>query len=173
MEKHGLYLPAIFNYQQFNNEYNVPFERIENNQIFVPLAFFRKLYEENQQNFIRLTTEFVLRGGYFNLLKTSPLFPEIAIRNNKLISSTAKTPKNAYKELDYDLFNIGGFIRFFDIKSNAFFNHVPLEGFKVLRLSDRDMKILESNLNAAGFNIYESKDELLNLNTRRKDIKKI
>lgn len=172
MEKHGLYLPAIFNYQQFNNEYNVPFERIENNQIFVPLAFFRKLYEENQQNFIRLTTEFVLRGGYFNLLKTSPLFPEIAIRNNKLISSTAKTPKNAYKELDYDLFNIGGFIRFFDIKNNAFFNHVPLEGFKVLRLSDRDMKILESNLNAAGFNIYESKDELLNLNTRRKDIKK-
>lgn len=172
MENHGLYLPEIFNYQQFNNEYNVPFERIENNQFFVPLTFFRELYEKNQQNFIRLTTEFVLRGGYFKLLKASPLFPEITIRNNKLISSTAKTPKNAYKELDYDLFNIGGLIRFFDIKNNAFFNHVPLEGFKVLRLSDRDMKILESNLNAAGFTIYESKDELFNLNTIRKDIKK-
>lgn len=172
MEKHGLYLPAIFNYQQFNNEYNIPFERIENNRFFVPLAVFRKLYEENQQNFIRLTTEFVLRGGYFNLLKTSPLFPEIALSNNKLIFSSVKTPKNAYKELDYDLFNIGGFTQFFDIKNNAFFNHVPLEGFKVLKLSDSDIKILESNLNAAGFNIYESKDELLSLNTIRNDIRK-
>src|SRR5699024_6415014 len=169
MEKHGLYLPAIFNYQQFNNEYNVPFERIENNQFFVPLAFFRKLYEQNQQIFIKLTTEFVLRGGYFNLLKSSPLFPKIALTNKKLIFSSVKTPKNAYKDIDYDLFNIGCFIRFFDIKNNAFFNHIPLEGFKVLKLSENDLKILESNLTAAGFAIYESNHELLNLMPKLKE----
>lgn len=68
MEKHGLYLPTIFNYQQFNNVHNIPFEKIEENQTFVPLDFFRKIYKENQQLFIKITTEFVLRGGYFNLL---------------------------------------------------------------------------------------------------------
>ena len=102
MEKHGLYLPAIFKHQQFSNDYNIPFEKIENNQFFVPLTFFRELYEENQHIFIKLTTEFVLRGGYFNLLKKSPLFPENILTNKKLIFSSVKTPKNAYKNIDYD-----------------------------------------------------------------------
>src|SRR5699024_2131557 len=81
--------------------------------------------------------------------------------------------KNAYKNIDYDFFNIGGFVRFFDINDNAFFNHVPLEGFKVLKLSENDLKILESNLTAAGFTIYESNHELLNLKSKLKEKKSV
>ncbi len=173
MEKHGLYLPTIFNYQQFNNVHNIPFEKIEENQTFVPLDFFRKIYKENHQLFIKITTEFVLRGGYFNLLNKSPLFPEIKLTNNKLILSTEITPKNAYKDLDYDLLNIGGFTRFFDVMNNKFFNHVPLEGFKVLKLSKNDLIILESNLKAAGFTIYESNDDLLKFKSKSKDVRPV
>lgn len=163
MEVYGLYLPEIFSSQNFDNIHNIPFEKKGNEQYFVSIDFFRNLYKKDDSTFNTVTIELVLRGGEFYLLKSSSLFPKIELASNKIILSSDKTPVNAFKDIDYDLLNIRGFVTSFNIQNNSFFNHIPLEGFKVLNFTSNDIKILENNLIEAGFYICEADSELLDL----------
>lgn len=157
MKPFGLYLPIYFKHQHYDNYYNIPIERLEKHY-FIPIEYFRYLYKDNKNVFNQITKELVLRGGEFFLENESPLFPKVSFTNNKLITLNNDIPEESYKKIDYEVLGIKQFIKLFNIENNNFFEHVPLEGFKVLNLSNLNLLYLEKKLLDCGFSIINSKN---------------
>lgn len=160
---YGLYLPKIFKFQKYNNINNIPFKKLKNGNYYVALEYFRDLYFENSMIFNDVTTELVLRGGVFKLEKETTELPLNEIISNKIIVTDSITPEEAYKDIDLDYFNIGYIYDAYTISQNSFFNYIPLDGFKLLNLTNRDIKLLESSFLKAGFKVKEVSPELSNV----------
>lgn len=154
MSNFGLFLPEYFKYQSYDNFYDVPIE-VQDNRYFVELDYFRTLYRENKNVFYQISKELVFRGGEFSLEKESPLFPKVEFIHSDLIILDSVMKDDAFKKIDYDVFGIQQFIRMFNIENNHFFDHVPIEGFKVLNLSNISISYLKKRFEESGFNIIQ------------------
>lgn len=154
MSKFGLFLPEYFKYQSYDNFYDVPIE-IQDNGYFVELDYFRRLYLENKNVFYQISKELVFRGGEFSLEKESPLFPKVEFTQSDLIILDSELKDDAFKKIDYDVFGIQQFIQMFNIENNYFFDHVPIEGFKVLNLSNISISYLKKRFEESGFSITQ------------------
>lgn len=158
MKKQGLYLPYYFNRQNYNNKYNLPIKKDDDDSYFVSLDIFRNLYTKDINQFNITVKELCLRGGRFKLQNGSPLFPQIYYEDlNKVISVPMDIKSEMYKNIDFTFLNISGFLSYFNVSNNDFFDYIPLEGFKALNLKDGDLLILEKELKKASFEIINAK----------------
>src|SRR5699024_5414845 len=81
------------------------------NLSYIPIEVFRDLYLNHNEFFSDMVKELVLRGGKFQLEKPSYIFPSIDIENSDYIYITDKTEKDAYKKLDFSVFNLSNLNR--------------------------------------------------------------
>ena len=163
MIKNGLYLPRIFKFQSYNNYLDIKFEKLENGEFFVDIGIFRELYKDNFKIFDFTITELILRGGKFILDKPSNLFKDINIISPQYINVPKYLESNAFEKLDLSILNISEINKNLDINSNDFFSFIPLEGFKIFKLSEKDLEILKKDFISCGFEFKNSNDIFLEL----------
>lgn len=124
---------------------------------FIPIQFFRDLYKKDVQLFSIFVKELSLRGGKFHLASPSPLFPVNKIQNDTL---TIHVPDHldalSYKKINYSMINLQQVMDQFSIKSNAFYQGIPIEGFKNLNVTDLDFSLLTNEFERVGFIISDS-----------------
>lgn len=95
-----------------------------------PLNYLRKLYINDIGHFYTVRNELLLRGITLFSDYENNYFPPI-----KLIDETTlvvDTDQEFYKKLDFSLLNLPGFIEKYNVRSDLFFNAIPLEGFTFL-----------------------------------------
>ena len=140
---------------------------IENNYIeyinlsYIPIEVFRDLYLNHNEFFSDMVKELVLRGGKFQLEKPSYIFPSIDIENSDYIYVTDKTEKDAYKKLDFSLFNLSNLNRSFKIEDNSFYNYIPVDGFKIFGLGKNELNLLKKEFEDKNFKIISEGNEEL------------
>lgn len=141
----GLYLPSIFESQKFNNIQNLKIEKLDN-QYFVDIAQFRKLYQNNKILFFNTVKEMIFRGGYFELSDTNKV--------NNIITNyfydDVIHPIYIFDELlsekgidDLEVFKVQILLKNMEINKFKDLKGIPLEGFKYLGLKESDMPLLK------------------------------
>lgn len=141
----GLYLPSIFESQKFNNIQNLKIEKLDN-QYFVDIAQFRKLYQNNKILFFNTVKEMIFRGGYFELSDTNKV--------NNIITNyfydDVIHPIYIFDELlsekgidDLEVFKVQILLKNMEINNFKDLKGIPLEGFKYLGLKESDMPLLK------------------------------
>lgn len=141
----GLYLPSIFESQKFNNIQNLKIEKLDN-QYFVDIAQFRKLYQNNKILFFNTVKEMIFRGGYFELSDTNKV--------NNIITNyfydDVIHPIYIFDELlsekgidDLEVFKVQILLKNLEINNFKDLKGIPLEGFKYLGLKESDMPLLK------------------------------
>lgn len=128
---------------------------------YIPIEMFRDLYLRDKEIFSKLVKELVLRGGKFQLEKPSYIFPVIDIENSDYIYITDKTERDAYKKLDFSIFNLSSFTKSFNIDDNSFYNYIPIEGFKIFGLDKSELKLLKKEFEDKDFKIISERSEEL------------
>ena len=126
MKEYGIYLPNYFEYQNFNNDYNLPILFSRDNSIYIPIESLRKIYKSDEKLFTEITLELFLRGGKPILEKKSHLFTTIDISLDEVIICDSNTSENAFKKIDFELLKIKHYIRFLEINNNDFFDYMPI-----------------------------------------------
>lgn len=120
----------------------------------IPLSEFRYLYKKDKKLFDITAKESSLRGGFFVIDKQSPLFPNNQISNKDLIIVVPENiNKDAFKKIDFSIVRLENVMREFEIKSNKFYQGIPLQGFLNLNLTNLELKILTEEFIMAGFEI--------------------
>ncbi|MDN4606616.1 sigma factor-like helix-turn-helix DNA-binding protein [Sporosarcina highlanderae] len=126
-----------------------------------PLKELRDLYISNRGGFFLCIEELTLRGIRVTAEANHNYFPRISNKYSHWIISTV--PGKLFKEVNFDLLGLGGFIAKFDVKDDTFFHLVPLEGFIHLNKSI-DLSSVINAFIAAGFLFnkemdYQSNDD--------------
>lgn len=161
MDELGLYLPPLFKYQLYSNVHDLPFREYQKGYTFIKKEHLNEMLKKNEREFNYLTLEMALRGGKFLGKEDSLNYPKYEINNNTIISVSRRTPVDAYKNLNLNMFNLDYIVRWLDIKSNSFFHSIPVDGFKTFHLDKYEISMLINNFKKAGFEIKTVSDDLI------------
>lgn len=155
MSFEGAILPSNFKKQNFSiGKRGLPIEyNDELKKYVVPMDYFRDLFVQSNSPFTRVINELSLRGVEF--VTDSPYFPKKSsdFDDEEYISSFDVKNEMAYQRIDFNVLGIGATMKSMRIKSNNFFDNIPLKGFLNLQLSKSDLSLLRSMLEDNGFKI--------------------
>ena len=110
----------------------------------------RTLYLQDRATFEALLLEIYLRGGQFQLKESNAnVFPPITYTQQSL----CHLPQcdEAFQHINYQLINIKQRMDTLNIQNNAFYHGIYIDGFKYLKLTERELAILYDELYHAGF----------------------
>ena len=115
------------------------------------LDILRELYRLEKPLFFKIYDELILRGFSFITQKQNRFFPENHYLKNECLIFVNED-RQRYKDINYSLLDLNGFITRFNVKSDQFFNFVPIKGFLNLNRGTKEELII-AELGQKGFEI--------------------
>lgn len=119
------------------------------------------IYKNNRTTYFDIVDEMVLRGYFFEDLKENS--PIKNFETDSTVFITISADHAAYKRIDYALLGLSGFIPRFKVKSDYFFESIPLSNFKYLN-SKLNLSILKNELERVGFALGYSTQDRVTIN---------
>ena len=110
--------------RHFFSENNINTQKID-------LNIFRQYYKKDKLKFFSIIDEMGLRGFDFSSNKSNNLLPKIKISKETLFINCLQDSKK-YEKIDFERIGIANFINRYLVKSDIFFNNIPIDGFLYL-----------------------------------------
>ena len=120
----------------------------------ISLDYLRKYYMENFIRGIDLIDELSLRGFEFYYLGFSDFIPDYRYKDSEeLIINNGS--KNKFINMNFNLIGLKDLVDRFNIKSDNFFNFIPISGFKAIT-QNPNHNLIKSEFSKAGFRILSA-----------------
>ena len=128
--------------------------KCEINDSKIDLEYLRKYFTQDREFFQNVVDEMAIRGFSFICSKPNNILPKIEMTYPTLIKINENN--NNFANIDFELLGLPDFVYRFSVKSDLFFNNIPIEGFLHLNRSI-DLEMLANKFHECGFDILKFK----------------
>lgn len=132
----------------------------------ISLNYLRRYFENNRSIGLDIIDELSLRGFEFHYEGSSKFLPDHRYSDSEEII-LANGSFRKFRDMNFNLIGLGDLIRRFNVKSDNFFNYIPISGFKALTQNSK-YSLIKSEFMKSEFLVLPRSD--IGLDTNRLDI---
>lgn len=149
-------VPKWFSVNSIDSENLVNFYKeadfLENDKI--NLDFLRRYFLFDRAKALDIKDELSLRGFEFHYNGVNNLLPNNRFNIEEEVIINLDN-SNKFRNVNYHLLGLGNFLKRFNVKSDYFFNLIPITGFETISKFAKE-SLIKNELTKAGFIIYSS-----------------